>query len=236
MSLIDELKSAVRVSELAAEYGEVRQRGRLHVCRCLCGQNSDRNPSFTLYDQDNHFHCYACGRHGSVIDLVMLTEGLDVKTACQHLRERYLLGRGSISAPRVVTRPTATPTSHAPMRSDVAAVLRETATCYALNLANAPEVQQQLHQRGLTDTTIAQLQIGYASGNLARHLHERGQSLSLAAQIGLRPNVASCCATGLCSRYWMRRANRSSSSGVPQRSDNNPNTSACPMGWCTNAR
>ena len=185
MSLIDELKTSVRVSELAAEYSEVRQRGRLRVCRCLCGQNSDRNPSFTLYDQDNHFHCYACGRHGSVIDLVMLTEGLDVKAACQHLRECYLLGRASADAPRVVARPTVTPTSHAPMRSDVAAMLRETVACYALNLANTPEIRQQLHQRGLADGTIAKLQIGYANGNLARHLHERGQPLSLAAQIGL---------------------------------------------------
>lgn len=147
MSLIDELKSSVRISDLAAEYGEVCKRGRLHVCRCLCGQNSDRNPSFTLYDQDNHFHCYACGRHGSVIDLVMLTEGLDVKAACQRLRERYL--RGQASAPavrRAITRPVPTPPVETALRADVAALLRETVACYQRNLAESPSLDS--HHRG----------------------------------------------------------------------------------------
>ena len=52
MSVVDEIKATVRISELAAGYGEVKRRGRPHVCRCLCGENSDRNPSFMLDDDD----------------------------------------------------------------------------------------------------------------------------------------------------------------------------------------
>jgi len=55
VSVVDEIKATVRISELAAGYGEVKRRGRPHVCRCLCGENSDRNPSFMLYDDDNLF-------------------------------------------------------------------------------------------------------------------------------------------------------------------------------------
>ena len=71
MTPIAEIKQQVRLSDVAAQYGDLRKRGQLQVCRCLCGENSDRNPSFTLYERgqpEDHFHCFACGRHGSVIE------------------------------------------------------------------------------------------------------------------------------------------------------------------------
>ena len=189
MTPIAEIKQQVRLSDVAAQYGDLRKRGQLQVCRCLCGENSDRNPSFTLYERgqpEDHFHCFACGRHGSVIDLVMLTEGLDVKAACQHLRERYLHSQASEPvARRAITGPVPTPLVETALRADVVALLRETVACYQRNLAESPSVQALLHQRGLSDDTLARLHIGYANGNLARHLHERSQPLSLAARIGL---------------------------------------------------
>ena len=109
MTIVDDIKSLAPISDVAARYAEVKRRGRLSVCRCLCGQNTDRNPSFTLYDDDNHFHCYACGRHGSVIDLVMLAEGLDFRAAVEQLQRDYLLhqpgdaSRGASPAPLLHT-------------------------------------------------------------------------------------------------------------------------------------
>jgi len=191
MSLIDELKSNIRIGDVAAQYGEVHRRGSVQVCRCLCGQNSDRNPSFTLYEGGagaggDHFHCYACGRHGSVIDLVMLTEGLDLKAACQFLRDRYLHGGSSVyDTPIRRIQPVPTPATHGPMREDVALLLGEVMRCYEGNLTKSPQARTILHKRGLTDQTITTLHLGYATGDLARHLYERGLSLVLAARIGL---------------------------------------------------
>ena len=70
-------KAGCSIERVAARYGEVRRSGpdRL-VCHCLCGQNADRHPSFMLWPADNRFHCFACGRGGSVIDLVILAEQL----------------------------------------------------------------------------------------------------------------------------------------------------------------
>lgn len=192
MSLIDELKSNIRIGDVAAQYGEVHRRGSVQVCRCLCGQNSDRNPSFTLYEGGagaggDHFHCYACGRHGSVIDLVMLTEGLDLKAACQLLRGRYLHGGNSsvYHTPIRHIQPVPTPATHGPMRGDVALLLGEVMRCYEQNLAESPQARTVLHKRGLTDQTITALHLGFATGDLARHLHARSLSLVLAARIGL---------------------------------------------------
>jgi hypothetical protein len=35
----------------------------------LCPFHNEDTPSFTVYTDDNHYHCYGCGAHGDVIDL-----------------------------------------------------------------------------------------------------------------------------------------------------------------------
>lgn len=184
---VDEIKQRVRLSDVAVQYGEVRKRGQLQICRCLCGENSDRNPSFTLYERgqlEDHFHCFACGRHGSVIDLVMLVEHLDFKAACQLLRDRFMIGRAEMPSRRVITRPDVQPPP-TELSPEVKRMLEATVAHCATTLANAPTMRNQLAQRGLAVGTIQRLSLGYADGSLARHLHACGHSLSLAAQIGL---------------------------------------------------
>lgn len=185
MSVVDDIKASVCISELAAKYTEVKGRGRLHVCRCLCGQNSDRNPSFTLYDDDNHFHCFACGRHGSAIDLVMLVEGVDFKAAVARMRSTYLLGHDNDNT-RKVSRPSPLPSRNtADLSPAILNVLKAATAIYELSLAQSPNAKIYLSKRGLADATVAKMRIGYASGDLGRHLFERGLDLALAAQMGL---------------------------------------------------
>ena len=181
---IEQIKTQICISDVAAQYGDVQPRGRLRVCRCLCGQNSDRNPSFTLYEDDNHFHCYACQRHGSVIDLIMLVENLDFKAACDWLRERFL-GHCDVAlpVPCVVQRPPA-PQAHQ-LGADVRRLLEIATEHYCQTLWQSPTALALLHRRGLSDSTIANLRLGYSAGNLAEHLHAQGCSLNLAARIGL---------------------------------------------------
>lgn len=45
-----------------------------------CPFHDEKTPSFTVYD-DGHFHCFGCGKHGSVFDWFMLRENIDFATA-----------------------------------------------------------------------------------------------------------------------------------------------------------
>jgi hypothetical protein len=46
----------------------------------LCPFHDENTPSFTVYD-DGHFHCFGCGKHGTVFDWYMLRENIDFAAA-----------------------------------------------------------------------------------------------------------------------------------------------------------
>jgi hypothetical protein len=70
---------AVSTVEAAEHYGvEINRHGKV-----LCPFHNDRNPS--LFVDDDHYYCYACGEHGDVIDLTAKRFGLKLYEAAQKL-------------------------------------------------------------------------------------------------------------------------------------------------------
>ena len=64
MRIFEIVKYGVSCREAAERYGvEVN-----HYGMALCPFHNDRHPS--LYVADDHYHCFACGEHGDVIDFV----------------------------------------------------------------------------------------------------------------------------------------------------------------------
>lgn len=83
---LDALKAIPIASVAASLEIRVLANGRGH---CPLPGHEDRNPSFALRFTTNSFRCFACGRRGSVIDLVMEMENLDFAGACRWLRDRF---------------------------------------------------------------------------------------------------------------------------------------------------
>ena len=79
MNVFATVKTSINTREAAARYGvEVNRHGK-----ALCPFHNDRNPS--LFVDDDHYHCYACGEHGDVIDLTAKLFGLKLYEAAQKL-------------------------------------------------------------------------------------------------------------------------------------------------------
>ena len=79
MNVFEAVKTSINTREAAARYGvEVNRHGK-----ALCPFHNDRNPS--LFVDDDHYHCYACGEHGDVIDLTAKLFGLKLYEAAQKL-------------------------------------------------------------------------------------------------------------------------------------------------------
>ena len=51
--------------------------------KALCPFHNDRHPS--LFVDDDHYHCYACGEHGDVIDFTAKLYGLSMHDAAKKL-------------------------------------------------------------------------------------------------------------------------------------------------------
>ena len=63
MNLFEVVKASINAQEAAQVYGiDVN-----HYGMALCPFHNDRHPS--LYVSDDHYHCFACGEHGDVIEL-----------------------------------------------------------------------------------------------------------------------------------------------------------------------
>ena len=79
MNVFETVKTSVNTREAAARYGvEVNRHGK-----ALCPFHNDRHPS--LFLDDDHYHCFACGEHGNVIDLTAKLYSLSLYDAAKKL-------------------------------------------------------------------------------------------------------------------------------------------------------
>ena len=103
MNLFEIVKYGVSCREAAERYGvEVN-----HYGMALCPFHNDRHPS--LYVADDHYHCFACGEHGDVIDFAAKLFGLPLYEAAQRLAADFQLtpdkppSAAALSAKRIRT-------------------------------------------------------------------------------------------------------------------------------------
>ena len=85
MNLFETVKTAVNAREAAQLYG-------VAVNRCgmaLCPFHNDHHPSLLV--ADDHYHCFACGAHGDVIDLAANLFGLSLYDAARKLEADFHL-------------------------------------------------------------------------------------------------------------------------------------------------
>ena len=103
MNLFQTVKYGVNCREAAERYGvSVNRQGK-----ALCPFHNDRHPS--LYVVDDHYHCFACGEHGDVIDFAAKLFGLPLYEAAQqlvadfHLTPEKLPSAAALHAKRIRT-------------------------------------------------------------------------------------------------------------------------------------
>ncbi len=83
MTKFEIVKAHVSMREAAESYGLSVKRNNM----ALCPFHNDRNPSLLV--ADDHYHCFACGEHGDVIDFVAKSYGLSLTEAAQKLASDF---------------------------------------------------------------------------------------------------------------------------------------------------
>ena len=82
-SFLEEIRARLPVSQVVARRVNLKRRGREFVG--LSPFNKEKTPSFTVNDQKGFYYCFSSGKHGSIFDFVMETEGLSFPEAVERL-------------------------------------------------------------------------------------------------------------------------------------------------------
>ena len=142
---LDRLK-AISITEAARRLGcQLRRSGT--VSKTHCPWHEDARPSLTLYERtnENHCHCFACGKGGSVIDFVMQHESWSFQEACQWLSNEFGISTTSYGGyvprprPRPVVRPSEPDYTYIPMAMVDELVSHENSLCQCLMRMFRPE-------------------------------------------------------------------------------------------------
>jgi len=107
---IGDLLAKIPLEDVVTRLGIQTERRGAHI-RAICVFHQDSRPSLNLYPPDGaspaHFHCFACGAHGSAIDLVKQVEGLEFLPAVNWLAQQFGVKPPRLQASRKSERRTA---------------------------------------------------------------------------------------------------------------------------------
>ena len=154
MEIIDQVRQASSIVEIASQYTTLKKRGRRWVG--LCPFHTEKTPSFTLDEDKQLYHCFGCGAGGDIFSLVMEKETLNFPEALRYLAEKYhvpMPERERIS-PEVLK-----------LEDKLFKINELTLGFFRKNLFHTQEgtkALEYLKKRGLSDDIVQKLRLGYA--------------------------------------------------------------------------
>lgn len=154
MEIIDQIRQAANIVELASQYTTLKRSGRRYVG--LCPFHSEKTPSFTLDEDKQLFHCFGCGTGGDVFTLVMEKENLSFPEALRYLAQKY-----NITLPE---KRRLSP-QYRKEEEKIQKITQSALAFFRKNLHNTSEGEKALsylRKRDISDELIQQFKIGYA--------------------------------------------------------------------------
>jgi DNA primase len=83
----EEIKRSADIVELIGQYVQLKKAGLNHMG--LCPFHGDKDPSFTVSQTKQMFHCFGCKKGGDVITFWMEYHKVSYPQAIKELAERY---------------------------------------------------------------------------------------------------------------------------------------------------
>ena len=177
-NFLAEIKDRLSVSDVVGRKVRLKRRGREFVG--LSPFKSEKTPSFTVNDDKQFYHCFSTGKHGSIFDWLMETEGLSFPEAVEKLAHE-----AGLPMPAREGRAQATP-QHARLWDAMEAA----SAFFRARLADADgrSVQDYLAGRDVSGALCDDFGIGFAPNRrdaLLPHLREKGFTDAQIVEAGL---------------------------------------------------
>jgi len=174
---LDEIKNRISVSSVVGRRVKLQRRGREYVG--LSPFKAEKTPSFTVNDDKQFYHCFATGKHGSIFDFVMETEGLSFPEAVERLA-----GEAGLAMPERDRQSEERQTR----QKGLVDWLDRAAAWFAGQLGKHRPAANYLRERGLDDAIIKRFGLGYAPSDrhgLTQYLTQQGANIEVLVEAGL---------------------------------------------------
>ncbi len=179
--LVEEIRSRSDIVDVISGYVKLQRKGSNYVG--VCPFHNDRNPSMSVNQPRQMYHCFSCGAGGDVFKFVMDYENLTFPEAV-----KVLADRAGIELPEQDYSPEAR--KQADLKEQIME-LNRLAGKYYYYMLRQPDGKQGLDYlkgRKLSDETIRKFGLGCSNkrGNdLYKYLKSKGYSDSLLKESGL---------------------------------------------------
>ena len=153
-NFIDELIARADIVEVIGARVQLKKAGREY--KACCPFHNEKTPSFWVSPDKQFYHCFGCGKHGTVLGFLMDHDHMTFPEAVEELATRLGLEvpheGGVDSSARRADEP-------------LFELMARVAGFYAQGLARDARARDYLAQRGLAPETIARFGLGYAANS-----------------------------------------------------------------------
>ncbi|TLY77023.1 MAG: DNA primase [Gammaproteobacteria bacterium] len=150
-NFIDELIARADIVEVIGARVQLKKAGREY--KACCPFHNEKTPSFWVSPDKQFYHCFGCGKHGTVLGFLMDHDHMAFPEAVEELATRL-----GLEVPREGGVDSGARRADEPLFELMARVAR----FYEEGLARDARARQYLVQRGLAPETIARFGLGYA--------------------------------------------------------------------------
>jgi DNA primase len=156
-SFIQELVARADVVEIVGRYVQLKKGGANFMG--LCPFHGEKSPSFSVSPAKQFYHCFGCGKNGTVISFMMEHVGMSFVEAVKDLAQQY-----GMQVPEDDASPQ--DRAHAAevreKQATLTDVLEKAGDAYRKQLKKSPRAIDYLKGRGLSGEVARQYGLGYA--------------------------------------------------------------------------
>ncbi|HEX4387961.1 MAG TPA: DNA primase [Steroidobacteraceae bacterium] len=147
---IDELIARADIVEVIGARVQLKKAGREY--KACCPFHNEKTPSFWVSPDKQFYHCFGCGKHGTVLGFLMDHDHMAFPEAVEELATRLGLEvphEGGAEAPKRADEP-------------LYELMKEVARFYGEQLPRESRAHEYVTRRGLARETLERFAVGYA--------------------------------------------------------------------------